>query len=196
MDKKSRVTFCLQIDGQYTMDRNQITFFLEKLSEALGEKGVQGEIVVYGGAAMVLALKARVSTKDVDAIFAPKEIIYQVSREIEKLYGAPENWLNDAVKGFISSKEEHEPFGDLPNLKIYTATPEYLLAMKCLSLRLGRGDTDLDDILFLIKHLGIQSSNDLLNLVEKYYPRNRISPKTQFAIEELFEELNNRLKKS
>ena len=61
--------------------------------------------------------------------------------------------------------------------------------MKCISLRLGRGDTDLEDIRFLINHLGIKSATDLFNLVENYYPRKQISPKTQFAIEELFENL-------
>ncbi len=173
------------------MDTEKIKFYLEKLSEALERKGVQGEIVIYGGVAMVLVLNARPSTKDVDAVFAPKEIIYQAAKEIEDLQGAPENWLNDAVKGFISSRDEHVPFWDFSNLKVYTATPEYLLAMKCISLRLGRGDTDLEDILFLINHLGIKSATDLLTLVENYYPRNRISPKTQFAIEELFENLNH-----
>ena len=103
------------------MDKEQIKFYLEKLSEALERQGVHGEIVIYGGAAMVLVLKARPSTKDVDAVFAPKEIIYRAAKEIEDLHGAPENWLNDAVKGFISSREKHEPFGDHPNLKVYTA---------------------------------------------------------------------------
>jgi hypothetical protein len=171
------------------MDTEQIKFYLEKLSEALERKGGQGEIVVYGGAAMVLVLKARPSTKDVDAVFAPKDIMVQAAKEIEDLHGAPENWLNDAVKGFISSREEHELFWDLPHLKVYTATPEYLLAMKCISLRLGRGDRDLEDIRFLIDHLGIKSATDLFNLIENYYPRNQISPKTQFAIDELFENL-------
>ncbi|MEW6186363.1 MAG: DUF6036 family nucleotidyltransferase [Thermodesulfobacteriota bacterium] len=171
------------------MDTEQIRFYLNKLSEILSTRGVQGEIVIYGGAAMVLVLKARPSTKDVDAIFAPKEIIYQAAKEIENLHGAPENWLNDAVKGFIGSGERHKPFWDFPNLKVYTAIPEYLLAMKCISLRLGRGDTDLGDIRFLIAHLGLKSATEVFDLVEKYYPRNKISPKTQFAVEEIFETL-------
>ena len=177
------------------MDTAQIKFYMQKLSEILSKKGVQGEIVVYGGAAMVLVLNARPSTKDVDAIFAPKEIIYQAAKEMENSHGAPENWLNDAVKGFIGFREEHKPFWDFPNLKVYTAIPEYLLAMKCISLRLGRGDTDLEDIRFLIDHLGLKSATEVFNLVEKYYPRNRISPKTQFAVEEIFETLKEPQKK-
>ena len=78
------------------MEAEQIEFYLEKLSEALERRGVKGEIVLYGGAAMVLALKARPSIKDVDAVFVPVDLIYQAAREIEDQYGTPESWLNDA----------------------------------------------------------------------------------------------------
>ncbi len=173
------------------MEKKEIDFYLEKLSEFLDLRGIKGEIVLYGGAAMVLALKARPSTKDVDAVFIPKKMIYQAAKEVEERYGAPEGWLNDAVKGFISLREERDPYRDFPNLKVFTATPEYLLAMKCLSLRIGLGSRDVEDIRFLIRHLGIGSAQDLLDRIEKYYPKRQISPKTQFAIEELFEKLEN-----
>jgi len=176
------------------MEKEQIEFYLEKLSEALERRGVKGEIVLYGGAAMVLALKARPSTKDVDAVFMPKDLIYQAAKEVEGQYGAPESWLNDAVKGFVSPREEHDPYRDLPNLRVFTAAPEYLLAMKCMSLRIGRGSSDVEDVRFLIRHLGLTSAKDLLDRIEKYYPRNRISPKTQFAVEELFETLDCSIK--
>ena len=176
------------------MEAEQIEFYLEKLSGALERRGVKGEIVLYGGAAMVLALKARPSTKDVDAVFVPKDLIYQAAREIEDQYGAPEAWLNDAVKGFVSLREKHDPYKELPNLRVFTATPEYLLAMKCLSLRIGRGSSDVEDVRFLIRHLGLSSARDVLDRIEKYYPRNQISPKTQFAVEELFGQLDSPLK--
>ena len=176
------------------MEAEQIEFYLEKLSGALERRGVNGEIVLYDGAAMVLALKARPSTKDVDAVFVPKDLIYQAAREVEDQYGAPESWLNDAVKGFVSLLGKHDPYKELPNLRVFTATPEYLLAMKCLSLRIGRGSSDVEDVRFLICHLGLSSARDVLDRIEKYYPRNQISPKTQFAVEELFGQLDSPLK--
>ena len=94
----------IRVTVTIAMEKEQIEFFLEKLSEALERRGVKGEIVLYGGAAMVLALKARPSTKDVDAVFMPKDLIYQAAKEVEDQYGAPESWLNDAVKGFVSSR--------------------------------------------------------------------------------------------
>ena len=37
-------------------------------------------------------------------------------------------------------------FLELPNLRVYEARPEYLLAMKCAAMRLGEEFRDLDDV--------------------------------------------------
>jgi hypothetical protein len=69
--------------------------------------------------------------------------------------------------------------------------PEYLLAMKCMAARLGGTEgeqSDLPDIRFLIKHLGLQSPNAVLDLVRKYYPAERIPVRTQYVVLGLFEE--------
>jgi len=145
--------------------------------------------VLFGGAAMVLAHKARLSTKDVDAVFAPKELVYKAAAEVTRECAAAEGWLNDAVKGFLSDKGETQPLLDLPNLKVYVAVPEYLLAMKCMSMRLGKDETDIRDIRFLMGRLGLRSAEVVLSIVERYYPRNQIQPKTRFALEEMCQQL-------
>jgi hypothetical protein len=167
------------------MKSAQITEYLTRLSDLLGRANTVGEIVLFGGAAMVLAHKARVSTKDVDAVFAPKNEVYAAASEVTREYGAPEGWLNDAVKGFLSDKAEIHPLLDLPHLKIFVAAPEYLLAMKCMSMRIGKDETDIRDIRFLMRHLELKRADAVLDIVEKYYPRNQIQAKTRFAIEEL-----------
>jgi len=57
------------------MDSKEVAACLASLSGLLARRNVVGEIVLFGGAAMVLAHKARVSTKDVGAVFAPKDVI-------------------------------------------------------------------------------------------------------------------------
>jgi hypothetical protein len=171
------------------MDRHEIVTYLTRLSELLALRDVVGEIVLFGGAAMVLAHKARLSTKDVDAVFAPKALIYQAAADVTRECGAAEDWLNDAVKGFLSDKHATQPLLDLPNLKVFVATPEYLLAMKCMSMRIGRDETDIRDIRFLMKQLDLQTVESVLSIVESYYPHNQIQPKTRFAIEELCQQL-------
>jgi hypothetical protein len=170
------------------MEQKDIEKYLSRLSDVLGRRNIVGEIVLFGGAAMVLAHKARVSTKDVDAVFVPKTDVYAAAADVTREYGAPEGWLNDAVKGFLSDKAETRPLLDLTHLKVFVAAPEYLLAMKCMSMRIGKDETDIRDIRFLMRHLGLRRADAVLDIVEKYYPRNRIQPKTRFAVEELCQE--------
>ncbi len=167
------------------MEQHEIETYLRSLHDELARSDVTGEIVLFGGAAMVLAHKARVSTKDVDAVLLPKSVLYEAAAKIEREDGAPKGWLNDAVKGFLSAAAETDVLYDWPHLKIYVASPRYLLAMKCMSMRLGKDETDLNDIRFLMGKLGLRNPDDILDLVEKFYPRQLIQPKTRFAIEEL-----------
>jgi hypothetical protein len=118
----------------------------------------------------------------------PKTEVYAAASDVTRDHGAPEAWLNDAVKGFLSDKAEAVPMLDLPYLKVFVAAPEYLLAMKCMSMRIGKDETDVSDIRFLMRHLGLHNADDVLDIVEKYYPQNRIQPKTRFAVEELCQE--------
>ncbi|MEX1116475.1 MAG: DUF6036 family nucleotidyltransferase [Akkermansiaceae bacterium] len=172
------------------MDREEIELLLRRLSELLARRGVVGEIALYGGAAMVLAHRARLSTKDVDAVFVPKQEVYQAAAEVAAACHAEEDWLNDAVKGFLSDRNETSLLTDLPGLKVFVASPEYLLAMKCLSMRLGKEETDLEDVRFLMDHLDLREAKDVLDLVSRYYPEDRIQPKTRFAVEEICQQLN------
>lgn len=171
------------------MDREELERLLRCLSDCLVERGLVGEIALYGGAAMVLAHRARLATKDVDAVFIPKQEVYRAAAEVAAKCGVESDWLNDAVKGFLSAQNEIAPLLELPGLKVFVAAPEYLLAMKCMSMRLGRSDTDLEDIKFLMGRLGLHEAKDVLDLVSRYYPDNRIQPKTRFAIEEICQKI-------
>ena len=63
--------------------------------------------------------------------------------------------------------------------------PSYLLAMKAISARF---DTyDAGDLKLLIQHLKFERPQDVLDVIQKYYPKEQIPAKTQFFIEELFE---------
>ena len=74
---------------------------------------------------------------------------------------------------------------DLSHLRVWAPEPRYMLAMKCVS---ARWDThDRDDVEFLLQKLSLSSADEVFAIIEAYYPQNRILPKTQFLIEELFE---------
>jgi hypothetical protein len=175
------------------LTREAILRALSSLSEELGRQNVTGELCLFGGTVMVLAFTARLSTKDVDALFQPTPLIRDLARRISEEQRLPVDWLNDGVKGFISARHETTA-GNLPqfpHLRLTMPVPEYLLAMKCMAARLGgisAEASDVADIVFLIRHLQLKSAHDVLDLVGQYYPASRIPVKTQYLVEGLFEE--------
>lgn len=158
---------------------------LKELDGKLAQDEVVGELYLVGGAVMSLAYHARPATKDVDGYFVPKEKIRRAAEAIARERELPLNWLNDAVKGFLSPKGRFDLYLDLEHLKVFTPVPEYLLALKCLAMRLGKEFHDEADILFLIRYLNIERYEDAIAIIEQYYPLERIPQKTLYALEEL-----------
>ncbi|MBI4606547.1 MAG: hypothetical protein HY721_31675 [Planctomycetes bacterium] len=176
------------------LTEGQILRALERLAGLLKERQVQGEICFLGGAAMVLAFKARPSTKDVDAVFEPPQVIRDLSLLVHREQGLPESWLNDAAKGYVSTRHD-VAVGDLPqfeSLRLTAPTAEYLLAMKCMASRIpGRPEDrgDVQDIQFLIQRLALRSAEEAMAIVARYYPEDRVPPRARFLLEDIFEEL-------
>jgi hypothetical protein len=167
------------------MTADEIKQYLTELNEELRLMDIKGEVSLYGGAVMVLAFKTRISTKDVDAIFHPTSEIRAAVRRIAERHDLIDTWLNDGVKGYVVQHSKNVLF-HLPNLNVYIPEPDYLLAMKALA---ARADTeDETDVLTLIRDLQIESADEVFKIVEKYYPKQQIPPKTQYFIEGLFEQ--------
>jgi len=179
-------------NGKPTLTRETILKALSILNEKLREEAVIGEICLFGGTAMVLAFNARLSTRDVDAVFEPPEVFRRCAHEIAEEMELPDDWLNDGVKGYVSDAPEYTEEGlpQMSHLRIIRPTAEYLLAMKCMASRFPSYSTkgDLEDIVFLLNHLGLKDTDAVFKVVEKFYDPERILPKTQFLIEELLDE--------
>lgn len=176
------------------LDRERILEALAELSRRLGERGLQAEVCLYGGAAMILAFQSRRVTKDIDAIFAPTGIVRELAEAIGEERGYDAGWFNDGVKGFVSAHGEHtqSDLPQFPHLKVMMPVSTYLLAMKCMAARAGAPDAaDVQDVKFLLRHLGLRDASVVLDLVESYYPRNQIPPKTQYFLDAVLEELDD-----
>jgi hypothetical protein len=178
---------------QQGLTKETIVDALGLLNGSLKAADTYGEICLFGGTAMVLAFNARLSTKDVDAIFKPPQIFREAAIEIARAMGLPEDWLNDGVKGFVSASPAHTE-DDLPqmsNLRVIRPTAEYLLAMKCMAARSPSYDTkgDRDDIAFLVLRLGLRDADEVLRTVEQFYPQSQIPPKTHFMVLEVMENI-------
>ncbi len=166
------------------MHREQMEGALRRLGERLSARGVQGEIMLVGGAAMCLAYAARAMTRDVDAVFEPKAIVAAEALRVADEAGLPPDWLNDGAKGFlsVSPPASRQVVFSLPGLLVWAPPPQYIFAMKCLAARVE----DRSDIVFLAGVLGLRTYADASNVVHQHYPAQRLLPKTRFMLEEIF----------
>jgi hypothetical protein len=168
------------------LSRKEIIRSFELLDAELHSRGVEGELFLVGGAVMCLAYNIRPSTRDVDAFFKPARVVREAAAAIAARYGMDQNWLNNGVKGYLSDQGEFERFLELPNLRVMVASADYMLAMKCLALRIGAEFHDLDDVRYLIRHLDLNSYDQTVKTITRFYPLERFPQKTLYALEELF----------
>ena len=158
-----------------------------RLNEELERREITGEVYVVGGAVMCLVLGARASPRNIDAFLRPAKEVRAAALAVAAAAGLPGDWLDDAVKGYLSYKEDFHRHLDLSSLHVLTASPEYLLAKKCLAMRLGEGFHDEDDVRFLRRYLNLTDHREALEVVTRYYPRERFPQKALDALEELLE---------
>ena len=167
------------------LTKADIRRLFELLDAELAAQDVHGELYLVGGAVMCLALDARDSTRDVDALFRPTRLVREAAARVASKAGVPDTWLNDAVKGYLSPRGDFDRFLDLPHLEVFVARPEYLLAMKCASMRLGEEFHDLDDVRYLLRHLDVSTVDGALAIVRRYFDDEQLLPKTRLVLEEL-----------
>jgi hypothetical protein len=166
------------------MTRERIIAALSALGAQLQSQGVRGQIFIVGGAAMALAYSERRLTKDIDAAFEPKAVIYEAAARVAADLGLPEDWLNDAAKGFMPGTDPAARLiRGVPGIEVRVGSPQYLLAMKLLAMRIGEDD---DDIKVLLQECGITTAAEAVGLVERMYPQGQPLPKTRFWLEEHF----------
>lgn len=166
--------------------RDLIEHLLRELDAELGARGATGELYLVGGAVMCLAFGAREATRDVDGAFRPSEVVRAAAEAVARREGVAADWLNDAVKGFLSHRGRYDPWLDLPHLRVFVAQPQYLLAMKCIAMRPEELSPDWDDIRFLTRYLDVRTAAAALAIVERYYDEPMVKLRTRLGLEELF----------
>jgi predicted nucleotidyltransferase len=168
-----------------TFTRKEIAEGIERLGQLAVESGIKIELILVGGALMVLRFRARESTRDVDvAIVAPAEVqkVRELARAVATEHGWPEDWLNDGAKGYLIGLSSGPIVLSAPGIEVRSPGTAQLLAMK---LSAWRDDVDINDAARLLEEIE-GGRDEIWREVERYLiPGNEL--KAQYAYADLWE---------
>lgn len=113
------------------LGREDIRALLDDLSTELAARGARAELFLVGGAALAVAYDAMRATRDLDAVFIPTDVVRQAAAAVAEHKGLAEDWLNDAVKGFLPGPDpDAQRFYSSDSLIVDVAFPRFMVAMK------------------------------------------------------------------
>lgn len=154
------------------------------------------EVAIYGGSALALSFDWRTSTHDVDytPVRGAEADIQEIARLAAAKMGLPEDGLRSDVQIFVSDYAELIQNGEYPKgmpdgfgLRVFTASPDYILAMKLLSMRSSLETQDCRDVWHLMEEAGIKTIDEALERVARFYPGDKVPLRNRRIAEDLFE---------
>ena len=158
--------------SEFTIER--VSALLQELGERLVGRGIEGEIYVVGGAAMMLAYDRTRITRDIDAVGVPQaEIDAEVRAMAADHRDLDPDWLNGRVLPLLPRGVDGERLQVLggPGLTVNVASPTWMLAMKA---RAARADRDLDDIWVLCQVLGLRAVDEVWAICDTVWGKDMI----------------------
>jgi hypothetical protein len=162
---------------------------LAALGGELLNEGARAEIVIVGGAALVLLFNARESTKDVDAFFVKPEasLLRAAAGRVAVRLALPTDWLNDGAKGYLVGLSKGDLVFESSSLIAHAASLEQLLAMK---LAAWRDAIDRDDAKLLLEQFRV-GREQVWATVKPFVPPHQLD-KASYAFDDLWEALHGR----
>jgi len=172
------------------LSRTDILEALEALARELEamEIPVREEIVVAGGAALVLIYNAREATRDVDAFSVGtggSAALREAAQRVAAILSLPEDWLNDGAKGYLNGLLPGEVLFDRPSLLVRALAPRQLLAMK---LSAWRDDVDIADARLLLPEIS-GTRAEVWSQIESFLVPGR-ELKARYAFDDLWESVH------
>lgn len=169
------------------LSAGEIRTAFDALSKELESATEQAELLVVGGAALVLLFGARQATKDVDAFFLKPSaaVVRNAAARVAGSLDLPEDWLNDGAKAYIVKVTEGPILYESGSLLVRAPSIAQLLAMK---LAAWRDEIDRSDARLLLSNVE-GSLEDVRALVEPLIlPHQR--DKAAYALDDLWESVH------
>jgi hypothetical protein len=169
-----------------TIGKRDVIEALTRLGVLATERGEELELLLLGGSIMVLVFETRLATRDVDIVIlrpADATSVRAMARVVAAERGWPDDWLNDAAKGFVVNISQGAVVFSAPGILVRRPSFEQLLAMKLCA---WRDDVDIADARRLLQELS-GDYNEVWERVSPYLQLGR-ELKAKYAFDDLWEE--------
>ena len=157
------------------MNKQDIEKYLRMVGLELQKQGITSEMLLLGGAVMLIEVGNRGTTDDIDTYYLPDfTAVAKAAAIVAEREGLEDSWLNSAAAGFtyfFTRQPEKKLWKEFPGLRVYTASLEYIFTTKIMA---GRSK-DAEDIMALAKKLNITSREDVIALLAQYVPEEAIT---------------------
>lgn len=144
--------------NETAFNKEDLDLYLKELAKAfrkLNGKSIPAEIILIGGASILINYGFRDMTYDMDAIIVSSSAMKQAINQVGDSLGLPNGWLNtDFMKTksyspkLIEYSIYYKTFSNI--LTVRTVTAEYMIAMKLMAGR--KYKNDLSDVIGVLKH--------------------------------------------
>lgn len=143
----------MSVDVPFT--KENLESYLKELAKEYKKRGrgVPAEMILIGGASVLINYQFRNSSYDIDASYESPAIMKEAINAVGDRLGLPNGWVNDDFKKtasytpkIVQYSEYYKTFSNV--LQIRTIRAEYLVAMKLVSGRQYKND--LSDIAGII----------------------------------------------
>ena len=153
-------------------DIDHLCYLIAKEYKKQNRMNPECEIIIVGGASVLLNYNFREETTDIDSLIKASSNIKDIINKVGDENGLPVNWLNDDFKqtdSFSNNLVLHSKFYKTfcGCLNVRTITAEYLLAMKLRSLRDYKYDKS--DIIGIMKEEKEKGTPSLFDKVARAY---------------------------
>ena len=178
-------------------DLEHYLFDLAKEYKHLAKKNaIPLEIILVGGASILLNYDFRVSTSDIDALFPTAAVFKQAIKSVGEKFNLDPQWFNaDFMKtsSYSDKLREHSVFYHdyLHVLSVRTIKSEYLVAMKLMAGRMHKNDlSDIAGILDECQRRNEDISKTLIqnSVIELYGSLDLVDDITWMIFDQIMED--------
>ncbi len=166
------------------MQSQEIEGYFQELGDELEQRGFKDpvRIMVVGGVFMLLMVKNRKATEDVDVVLldfpasthpTPETDAFKAAvNAVASKHRLKRKWMNDDVAYFImdmAPDPRPELWREFKRLHVYLPAKEYILALKLMVFR----QKDVNDVESLLEELQVTTREKAQAIVDRFVPDKR-----------------------